>query len=146
MSEWTELYQQVILDHSKRPRNFGHDAKATHVKEGFNPLCGDQITVYLRVVNDQVTHVQFEGKGCAISVASASLMTETIMGKSLAEIDALFETFHQLVTGKTSVDEDHALAAMCGVAQYPMRVKCATLSWHAVRAAVQGEDKQVSTE
>ena len=146
MSEWAELYQQVILDHSKRPRHFGKDDEATHVKEGYNPLCGDQITVYLRVKDNLITHVQFDGKGCAISVASASLMTQAVMGKTLQEMDGLFDSFQQIVTGEGQVDEDHELASMSGISQYPMRVKCATLCWHAVRSAVHGESDQVSTE
>ena len=103
-----------------------------------------QITVYLRVKDNLITHVQFDGKGCAISVASASLMTQAVMGKTLQEMDGLFDSFQQIVTGKGQVD--HELASMSGISQYPMRVKCATLCWHAVRSAVHGESDQVSTE
>jgi len=142
-----ELYQEMIIDHGKTPRNFGALAEATHHKHGHNPLCGDKLTVYLRTENDVVTDVQFEGTGCAISVASASLMTETVKNKPFDQILNLFEHFHQLVTtGKESEIELGKLAVFSGVAEFPVRVKCATLAWHTLKAAMQQDATPVSTE
>jgi nitrogen fixation protein NifU and related proteins len=142
-----ELYQEMIIDHGKTPRNFGALANATHHKHGHNPLCGDKLTVYLHTENDVVTDVRFEGTGCAISVASASLMTETLKQKSLTEVNDLFEHFHQLVTtGKDSEVEMGKLAVFGGVAEFPVRVKCATLAWHTMKAALQQDVVVVSTE
>jgi SUF system NifU family Fe-S assembly protein len=142
-----ELYQQVILDHSKRPRNFraldGRAAKA----EGYNPLCGDKVTVYVDVEDGVLQDVAFQGSGCAISTASASVMTELLKGKSCAEADALFERFHALVTGAAApAAELGKLAVFGGVSEFPTRVKCAVLAWHTLRAALHGEPETVSTE
>jgi nitrogen fixation NifU-like protein len=147
-----ELYGDMILDHNRRPRNFGPLAGATHSARGDNPLCGDRVTVYLRVVNGAIEEIQFEGAGCAISTASASMMTEALRGKSLAEVQRLFASFHALLTGGgaagaksgTTAATDAAtdlgkLEAFGGVREFPMRVKCATLAWHALQAALGSE-------
>jgi len=140
----TELYQSIILDHSRRPRNFGELAGANRRAEGRNPLCGDQLTLWLRVADDVIDEVSFVGSGCAISKASASVMTAAVKGKTRPEAEALFERFHQLVTGKLDVDAERpslgALAVFGGVSRFPMRVKCASLSWHALRSALASED------
>ena len=143
-----QLYQEVILDHYKRPRNFGPLQGADHSAEGYNPLCGDQVKVSVRLENDRVADLHFEGAGCAISTASASLMTEAIKGKTVEEAEALFQRFHGLVSGKIAPDDDEDLGkleALAGVRDYPVRIKCATLAWHALRAALHGGDK-VTTE
>jgi nitrogen fixation NifU-like protein len=148
-SDLSDLYQEVVLDHGKRPRNFGPLADATHHAEGLNPLCGDHFTVFAKVDGDRVAEARFVGSGCAISKASASVMTGTVKGKTRAEIDALFEKFHRLVTeGPTPGDEDSLgkLAVFGGVHEYPTRVKCASLAWHALRAALAGKGEPVSTE
>ncbi|HEX9244057.1 MAG TPA: SUF system NifU family Fe-S cluster assembly protein [Anaeromyxobacter sp.] len=148
-SELTDLYQEVVLDHGKRPRNFGPLADATHRAEGLNPLCGDHFTVFARLDGDRVAEARFEGSGCAISKASASVMTGAVKGKTRAEIDAIFERFHKLVTqGPTAGDEGSLgkLAVFGGVHEYPTRVKCASLAWHALRAALAGKGDPVSTE
>jgi nitrogen fixation NifU-like protein len=150
MSDLRELYQELIIDHSKRPRNFrvleGADRKA----EGFNPLCGDQVTVYLELDNGRIKNIGFQGKGCAISTASTSVMTETLKGKTLAEAEALFEIFHGLVTGKPpaggKAPELGKLAVFSGVSEFPARVKCATLAWHTLNAALKDTGEVVSTE
>jgi nitrogen fixation NifU-like protein len=140
-SDVSDLYQQVIVDHSKRPRNFRVLAGADHKVEGYNPLCGDRFTIYLKMEGDLVTDISFQGAGCAISTASASLLTESLKGKTLAQAEALFESFHDLVTG---LQPDKAplgkLAVFSGVCDYPTRVKCATLPWHTLRAAL-AEDR-----
>jgi nitrogen fixation NifU-like protein len=149
MSDLTDLYQEVVLDHGKRPRNFGPLADATHHAEGLNPLCGDHLTVWAKVDGDRVNEARFEGSGCAISKASASVMTGAVKGKTRAEVDALFERFHRLVTeGPRPGDEESLgkLAVFGGVHEYPTRVKCASLAWHALRAALAGEGPPVSTE
>ena len=148
-SDLGDLYQEVVLDHGKRPRNFGKLEGATHHAEGLNPLCGDHITVHARVDGGVLAEVKFEGNGCAISKASASVMTGVVKGKSRAEIDALFERFHRLVTeGPRPGDEESLgkLAVFGGVHDYPTRVKCASLAWHALRAALDGQGQPVSTE
>jgi nitrogen fixation NifU-like protein len=148
------LYQEVILDHYKRPRNFGPLAGADHTAEGYNPLCGDQVKVSVRIENDRVADAHFEGAGCAISTASASLMTEAVKGKTLEEAEELFQKFHGLVSGKDAprepggADDEEELGkleVLGGVRDYPVRIKCATLAWHALRAALHGGDK-VTTE
>lgn len=147
-SDLHDLYQQVIVDHSKRPRNFRVIDQATAV-EGYNPLCGDKVTIYVRVENGVVKDVSFQGSGCAISTASASLLTEALKGKTLADADALFESFHQLVTGLEPAHDEPELGKLTvfsGVCDYPTRVKCATLAWHTLRAALQGAGQTVSTE
>ncbi len=151
MSDLTDLYQEIILDHNKRPRNFGPLPGADHQAEGYNPLCGDQLKVYLRLAEGVIEEVHFEGTGCAISKASASLMTEAVRGKSLAEAEALFGGFHELLTGDPSVrgeapTELGKLAVFEGVREFPVRVKCATLAWHTLHAALAGDTKPVSTE
>src|SRR5215470_12900416 len=148
MSELRELYQEVILEHSKHPRNFRALDAANHKAEGFNPLCGDHFTVYVDVEDGRIRDISFQGTGCAISKASASMMTQAIKGKSTQEAEQLFENFHQVVTGKNGHRSDALgkLAAFAGVSEFPVRVKCATLAWHALRAALQGEQHAVSTE
>ena len=146
-----DLYQEVILDHTKRPRNFGRLAEANRSARGDNPLCGDRVTVWLEVGDGIVRAVSFEGAGCAISTASASLMTETVRGKSLAEVERLFAGFHALLTGDPAVEgeappELGKLAVFSGVREYPVRVKCATLPWHTLKAALAGGGTSVSTE
>jgi nitrogen fixation NifU-like protein len=142
MSELSDLYQEVVLDHGKRPRNFGPLEGATHDAEGLNPLCGDHITVHARLDGDVVREARFEGSGCAISKASASVMTGTVKGKTAAEVDRIFEEFHRLVTeGPAAVDDIEALGKLAvfgGVHEYPTRVKCASLAWHTLRAAIRG--------
>jgi nitrogen fixation NifU-like protein len=146
-----DLYQEVILDHTKRPRNFGRLVEANRTARGDNPLCGDKITVWLDVEGGVIRGVSFEGAGCAISTASASLMTETVRGKTLAEVEQLFSGFHGLLTGDPSVHEEAPpelgkLAVFSGVREYPVRVKCATLPWHTLKAALAGAAQTVSTE
>ena len=142
-----DLYQEVILDHNRRPRNFRAITDGRHA-EGYNPLCGDRLTVYLRVDDGIIKDVSFEGSGCAISKASASLMTESVKGKTLAEAQALFDRFQRMIT--TSSDaaplDLGKLGVLAGVRQFPVRVKCATLAWHTLRAAADARDDVVSTE
>lgn len=149
MSDLRELYQALIIDHGRQPRNFKKLEDANHIKEGFNPLCGDRLTVYAKVENDRIIDVSFEGAGCAISMASASLMTEALKGKSLADAHQLFEDFHQVVVGKAdakSLDKLGKLAVLQGVSEFPSRVKCASLAWHTVIAAVDNDSAKISTE
>jgi nitrogen fixation NifU-like protein len=146
-----DLYQEVILDHNKRPRTLGRLDPATHHAEGHNPLCGDRLTVYVDSDGERVRDIRFEGAGCAISTASASLMTEVVKGRTLLEVDDLFEAFHELLTGDPSVraDADPAmgkLAVFTGVREFPVRVKCATLAWHTLKAALGGAAAAVKTE
>ena len=155
LDELRELYQEVILDHGKNPRNFGHPEEIDRSAEGYNPLCGDMLTLYLSLDDDgTISHVSFEGKGCAISVASASLMTEVLEGKSRAEAEALFDTFHKMCTEEDfdasavpDVDEEalERLQVLSGVRRFPIRVKCATLAWHTLTAALAG-DNRTTTE
>ena len=147
MDDLRELYQEVIFDHNRRPRNCHEMAEATCHAEGYNPLCGDRITVFLKLEGDRVADVSFQGSGCAISIASASLMTESIKGKKLDEAQQMFEGFHTVVTGgDVSTDQVGKLSVLCGVRDYPSRVKCATLAWHTLHAALEGDEKSVSTE
>lgn len=147
MSELRDLYQEVILEHSKHPRNFRALDSANHRAEGFNPLCGDRFTVYVDVKDGAIHDIAFQGSGCAISKASASMMTQTLKGRSEGEADSLFARFHDLVTGQgAGGDELGKLAVFSGVSEFPLRVKCATLAWHALRAALKGEQEAVSTE
>jgi len=140
MSQLGELYQELILDHSKRPRNFGPLPEANRTAEGFNRMCGDRVTIRVELEGDRVRAVRFEGSGCAISTASASLLTESIKGKTRAEAEALFQRFHQLVTGHGEVAADAPplgkLAVFSGVSEYPARVKCASLAWHTLHSAL----------
>lgn len=132
MSELNDLYQEIILDHNKNPRNWGKIDAATHFAEGFNPLCGDRVDLYLIVNNDKIEDIKFEGNGCAISKASASVMTTLIKGKSLADAAAIYNEFHKIITEGCdhNHDIDENLEVFCGVKQYPGRVKCAALAWH----------------
>jgi nitrogen fixation NifU-like protein len=147
MSDLRDLYQEVILDHNRHPRNFGPLPTANRRAEGHNPLCGDRVTVYLDVEEGRIRDVAFEGAGCAISTASASLMTEALKGLTLEEARDLFHGFHDLVTqGAEEGSPDlGSLAAFTGVREYPMRVKCATLAWHALIAALDAKDLPVVT-
>ena len=148
MSELMELYQEVILDHTRHPRNFGRLDEATHAADGHNPLCGDRVSVSLQLDGGVVRNIRFEGKGCAISTASASMMTEVLKGKKTEGFHAAFRLFHDLVTGKPSdpSGELGKLAAFAGVAAFPVRVKCATLAWHTAKAALESQQKSVTTE
>jgi nitrogen fixation NifU-like protein len=150
MSELRELYQSVILDHNKRPRNFRAPEGANRTADGFNPLCGDKITVYLELEDDTVKDVGFTGSGCAISTASASLMTQSIKGKRVAEVRQLFDGFHDLVVGDSGEAADleklGKLAVFSGVREFPVRVKCATLAWHTMKSALEGTGEVVKTE
>jgi nitrogen fixation NifU-like protein len=147
MSDLTDLYQEVILDHNRRPRNFHALADASHSAEGYNPLCGDRLTLYIKVDNGIVTDVAFQGGGCAISKASASLMTDAVKGKSITDAQALFDRFHRMVTTppEEPVEDMGKLSALAGVREFPVRVKCASLAWHTLKAAM-AKDTQTSTE
>ena len=149
MSELSELYQAVILDHNKKPRNFHKLENANRHAEGFNPLCGDQLNVYLQLEDDQVKEVSFEGSGCAISKASASMMTQAVKRKSKQEAETLFNEFHRMAMGELDVETEPnhlgKLTIFAGVRDFPARVKCATLSWHTMHAAL-NEQQKVSTE
>jgi nitrogen fixation NifU-like protein len=148
MSDLGDLYQEVILDHNRRPRNF-RTIDEGHRQEGYNPLCGDRLTLYLKLDGDRIADVAFQGVGCAISKASASLMTEAVKGKTVAEARELFEKFHDMVTSspETAAPDLGKLSVLSGVREYPTRVKCASLAWHTMKAAVSGaEDGPVSTE
>jgi len=140
VSELNDLYQEVILDHNRRPRNFKALADANRTAKGHNPLCGDKLTLYVRVEGDRIADISFEGSGCAISKASASLMTDAVKGQSVADADALFDRFHAMVKTPIDqpVDEDALgkLAVFSGVREFPMRVKCASLAWHTLHAAL----------
>ena len=150
MFDLKDLYQEVIIDHNRSPRNFGKIENADKVLEGFNPLCGDHLKLYLNMEDGRIADIRFDGSGCAISVASASLMTEAMKGRTVSEAEAIFDNFHELVAGdETRVDYDKLgkLAAIAGVREYPTRVKCATLCWHTLHSALSGEaDSTVSTE
>ena len=152
MMDLRELYQDVIIDHNKNPRNFGRPETCDHEAKGNNPLCGDKVTVYVSVADDVIENVQFEARGCAISVASASMMTELVKGKTVAEAERLFQSFQHLCTDETEPtapagleDEMDSLQVLSGVRAFPMRVKCATLAWHTMSAALHGQ-KEISTE
>lgn len=149
MSELNELYQETILEHNKNPRNFRDIADADKFADGKNPLCGDALRVYVKMDGDRVSDVAFKGSGCAISKASASMMTQTVVGKTKEEAEQLFDEFHKMVTGGLDVEseENHLgkLKIFAGVLEFPARVKCASLSWHTLNAALHGEE-EVSTE
>lgn len=147
MQDLTDLYQSVILDHNRRPRNYKVLPAANRVGSGNNPMCGDQITVYVQLNGDRITDVSFQGSGCAISQASASLMTLNLKGKTVTEAEAIFADLHRMVTtGKVDEDNLSDLAALAGVHQFPARIKCATLSWHAALNAAKGDEQPVTTE
>jgi len=150
LDDLRELYQEVILDHSKHPRNFRKITPCSHEGHGYNPLCGDTVNVYLELDDkSQIIDIAFDGKGCAISTASASMMTDVIKGKSVDDANTLFENFRSLATGKRDKidagDDTERLMILAGVKQFPMRVKCATLPWHAMHTALQGKT-EISTE
>ena len=149
MSELSELYQQVILDHNKKPRNFRKLETANHSAEGFNPLCGDHLTIYIDLEDNSVKEIAFEGSGCAISKAAASMMTQAVKGKSREQAEELFSEFHSMVTGELDEETEENklgnLKIFAGVRDFPVRVKCATLPWHTLQAALNNE-QQVSTE
>lgn len=150
MSTLNELYQEMIIDHGRRPRNFEISEHATSTLEGFNPLCGDRLTIYLTEKNGVIENVTFQGSGCAISMASASLMTEALKGKTTQEATELFQIFHQIVMGEEKsealLEKLGKLSVLVGVAEFPSRVKCATLAWHTLMGALKHEHKTVSTE
>jgi nitrogen fixation NifU-like protein len=148
MSDLRDLYQEVILDHYKHPRNFRRPDSANRQAEGNNPLCGDQVQVFIHLEGDVVREVGFKGSGCAISTASASLMTEALEGKTRQEAEALFQRFRGLMTGEAAEDwtELGKLEVLAGVREFPIRVKCATLAWHTFRAALENSQEAVSTE
>ena len=147
MSELSDLYQEMILDHSRHPHNFGRIDPADRQANGHNPLCGDQVTVYLKMDGDRISDVRFQGNGCAISKSSASVMTDSVKGKSTAEALSLFDRFHRLVTtGDDSKDEGEKWTAFAGVSEFPARVKCAVLAWHTLRSALNKESKTAVTE
>ena len=145
-----ELYQEIILDHNRSPRNYRRMPDASRRVEGFNPLCGDHYTIYLRLDGDRIADVSFEGSGCAISKASASVMSTVVKGKSVGEAEQMFTTFHRLVTGVLPPDDGAAslgkLAAFAGVSEFPARVKCASLAWHTLHAALSSDTASISTE
>lgn len=145
-SDLNDLYQEVILDHNRRPRNFHAIADATHSAEGYNPLCGDRLTLFVQIEGDRIADVAFEGSGCAISKASASLMTEAVKGRTVADARALFERFHTMVTTAPDqpVNDLGKLSVLAGVRQFPIRVKCASLAWHTLKAALASEKKATS--
>ncbi len=150
MSVLRELYQEVILDHNKNPRNFRRMEDATRHVEGYNPLCGDHYTLFVKMEGDVIKDVSFEGAGCAISKASASVMSSMLKGKTKAEAENLFQNFHKLVKGELNAEENAEklgkLAAFAGVSEFPVRVKCASLAWHTLHAALNEEAQTVSTE
>jgi nitrogen fixation protein NifU and related proteins len=148
MSDLRELYQDVILEHSKAPRNYRELKTANHKAEGYNPLCGDHFTIYLDLEGDSIRDVTFQGSGCAISKASASMMTQSVKGKSKEDATKLFERFHKLVTGEANGDRESLgkLDVFAGVSEFPVRVKCATLAWHTLQAALEGKQTRFHTE
>ncbi|HEV2524052.1 MAG TPA: SUF system NifU family Fe-S cluster assembly protein [Gammaproteobacteria bacterium] len=148
MSDLRDLYQEVIIDHNRNPRNFSKLDNCTHEAEGFNPLCGDKLKLYLIIKNNLIEKINFEGSGCAISTASASLMTEHLLGKTIEEAESIFTLFHDyMVTEITTIDPLLGkLKVLAGVKEYPARVKCATLAWHTLEAALHQEKSAVSTE
>jgi nitrogen fixation NifU-like protein len=152
VSDLRDLYQEVILDHSRKPRNFRELPPPSHRAEGYNPLCGDRATVFVRLEGDRVSDVAFKGAGCSISTASASMMTESVKGKTRQEVERLFTRFHDLVTaapgqaGQEASPELGKLAVFSGVSEFPVRVKCASLPWHTLKAALADETKPVTTE
>jgi nitrogen fixation NifU-like protein len=149
MSDLRDLYQEVIIDHSKRPRNFHRPEGANRQGEGFNPLCGDKVKIYARVEDGVIVDLGFEGSGCAISTASASLLTESLKSRKIEEAEALFQSFHDLVTGNPEASGAAPLGKLAvfgGVSEFPARVKCATLAWHALRSALKGDGQVASTE
>ncbi|MBC8175597.1 MAG: SUF system NifU family Fe-S cluster assembly protein [Candidatus Marinimicrobia bacterium] len=147
MEDLRELYQQLILDHSQNPKNFHEMEHPTHTAEGDNPLCGDEVTVYLKVEDDVIKDVSFVGSGCAISKASSSIMTETLKGKTIEEAHTIFDLFHRMITtGETDSAQEEKMAVLAGVHKFPSRVKCAMLAWHSAIGAIDKKEETVSTE
>ena len=150
MSELSELYQELILDHNRRPRNFGSLPDANRSADGYNPLCGDRLKVYLRLEDDRIAGVSFEGSGCAISKASASLMTDAVKGKTVGDATALFDRIHAMLTTPIDRPVDASdvgkLAVLSGVREFPVRIKCASLAWHTLKAALAASPEVVKTE
>ena len=150
MNDLQDLYQDIIMDHNRRPRNFGPVDQPTHKKEGYNPLCGDQIEIELKILDGIVVDVGFTGVGCAISKSSASMMTEEIKGKELEVVESMFEQFRRMITvnGQMDLDADLLgdLEILQGVSRYPARIKCATLAWHTLHSAIEGDEDTVTTE
>ena len=149
MADLRDLYQEVILEHSKAPRNYRELKPADHKAEGYNPLCGDRFTIYLQMDGDFIRDIAFQGSGCAISKASASMMTQALKGKTKTQAEEFFHHFHRVVTGHAENGDQESLgklAVFSGVSEFPLRVKCATLAWHTVQAALEGEQEAVSTE
>jgi len=150
MFDLHDLYQEIVMDHNRRPRNFGILNDATSKAEGFNPLCGDQVTLYLKVLGDEIIDIAFDGIGCAISKSSASMMTEEIKGKTLEVVTSMFEQFRRMITVNNENDLDVDLLGdleiLQGVSRYPARIKCATLSWHTLNSALEGDGDTVTTE
>lgn len=150
MSDISELYQQVILDHNKKPRNFRRLENPDREQEGYNPLCGDQLTIYLEMDGDVISDVGFQGSGCAISKASASMMTTAVKGKTIGEAEVLFDEFHRMVRGEMDPEQEEnhlgRLKILSGVREFPARVKCASLCWHTLHAALENKGETVSTE
>jgi nitrogen fixation NifU-like protein len=149
MTDLSDLYQEILLEHNSKPRNFRELEEATQSAEGYNPLCGDKITVYLSVVNGTIADVGFQGSGCAISRASASMMTQSVKGQTLVEAENVFDAFHRMMT-EPGADLDHDLLgdleSLSGVVEFPIRIKCAVLAWHTLRAALDGQGDTVTTE
>lgn len=150
MNDLQDLYQDIIMDHNRRPRNFGPVDQPTHKKEGYNPLCGDQIEIELKILDGIVVDVGFTGVGCAISKSSASMMTEEIKGKELEVVESMFEQFRRMITVNDQMDLDADLLGdleiLQGVSRYPARIKCATLAWHTLHSAIEGDEDTVTTE
>jgi nitrogen fixation protein NifU and related proteins len=149
MSELRDLYQELILDHGRKPRNFKEMPAANRIKQGFNPLCGDRLTLFVKIENDAINDITFQGCGCAISMASASLMTDYLKGKTISEAKVIFHAFHEMVTSQDASKEPENLGklkVLKGVSEFPARVKCATLSWHTLIAALENNPENVSTE
>jgi nitrogen fixation NifU-like protein len=150
MNDLQDLYQDIIMDHNRRPRNFGPVDQPTHKKEGYNPLCGDQIEIELKILEGIVVDVGFTGVGCAISKSSASMMTEEIKGKKLEVVESMFEQFRRMITVNDQMDLDADLLGdleiLQGVSRYPARIKCATLAWHTLHSAIEGDENTVTTE
>ena len=148
MFDIKDLYQEIIVDHNRNPRNFGIIDNADKIIEGFNPLCGDKLKLYLKTEGQNIADISFDGSGCAISVASASLMTDAMKGKSINDAELLFNSFHNLITNENGADGKSLgkLAVLAGVKDFPARVKCATLCWHTLHSAITGDKETVSTE
>ena len=148
MFDIKDLYQEIIVDHNRSPRNFGVITGANKTAEGFNPLCGDKLKLYIKMDGQNINDIAFDGTGCAISVASASLMTDAMKGKSIDEAETLFNDFHALITTENKFDSEHLgkLTVLAGVKDFPGRVKCASLCWHTLHSAIKDDDKPVSTE